>query len=305
MLVAGVSIRAIRRVLSYEQWWLVHVWAYLGVVLAFFHQVFVGADFVLDRWAFWYWTLLHLSVAVTIAGFRLITPWVLTLRHRFRVEGVITEAPDTVTLVVGGQHLDRLAVQAGQFFLIRTLTWKRFWRAHPFSLSAAPDGRDLRFTIKAVGDDTTALQTIALGSRLALEGPYGGFLAFLPTPRKILFITGGIGITPFRSLIEDWDHAPGDVALLYRNRTPVDAVFREELEGWSREKGFDLHLSYSRWNGGDPRVFDPERLRQIAPDLNEREVFVIGSPRLLAAAGNALKVAGVPSRQIHYENFAY
>lgn len=305
MLVAGVSIRAIRRVLSYEQWWLVHVWAYLGVLLAFGHQTAIGADFVLDRWAWVYWVLLHVSVLVVIVGFRLINPWVLTFRHRFRVQEVVPEGPGVVTVVVGGRRMDRLAVQSGQFFLIRVLTRSRFWKAHPFSLSAVPDGHTLRFTVKAVGDDTEYLQTIPVGSRLSLEGPYGGFLAFLPTDRKILFITGGIGITPFRSLIEDWDHAPGDVALLYRNRTPVDALFREELEAWSREKGFDLYLSYSRFDGGDPRVFEPDRLRQIAPDLAEREVFVIGSPRLLAAAGNGLRAAGVPSRQIHYENFAY
>ncbi|OFW64397.1 MAG: hypothetical protein A2135_04495 [Actinobacteria bacterium RBG_16_67_15] len=305
MLVAGVSIRALRRVLSYEQWWLVHVWAYLGVLLGFFHQIGVGADFVLDWWAFVYWTLLHLSVAILIFAFRLVTPWVLTVRHRFRVEEVIPEAADTVTLVVGGRRLERLAVQPGQFFLIRVLDRRRFWKAHPFSLSATPDGKSLRFTVRALGDDTTALQTIAVGTRLSLEGPYGGFVAFLPTPRKILFITGGIGITPFRSLIENWDHAPGTVSLLYRNRTPGDALFRDELEEWSRCKGFDLHFSYSRLNGGDPNVFEPERLRLIVPDLTEREVFVIGSPRLLAAASNGLRVAGVPSRQIHYENFAY
>jgi ferredoxin-NADP reductase len=95
------------------------------------------------------------------------------------------------------------------------------------------------------------------------------------------------------------------VALLYRNRTPEDAVFREELEELSRRQGFELHLSYSQLDGGDPRVFEPDRLLRIAPDLREREVFVVGSPRLIAAAGNGLRAAGVPSRQIHFENFAY
>ncbi len=305
MLVAGVSIRAIRHTLSYEQWWLVHVWAYLGVLLGFFHQIGVGADFVLDWWSFLYWTLLHVSVAILIFGFRLITPWVLTLRHRFRVAEVIAEGDDAVTLVVGGRRIDRLAVQAGQFFLIRTLTWGRFWKAHPFSLSAAPDGRTLRFTIRAIGDDTRFLQTIPVGSPLALEGPYGGFLSYLPTRRRILFITGGVGITPFRSLIDSGDHPAGTVTLLYRNRTSGDALFRQELEEWSRSRGFEVHFSYSRLNGGDPGVFTPERLRALVPDLAEREVFVIGSPRLLAAAGNGLRVAGVPSKQIHYENFTY
>lgn len=305
MLVSLVSIKAIRSRLSYEQWWLIHVWAYLGVTLGFFHQIGVGSDFVLDWWAFLYWTLLHVSVLVVIVGFRLITPWVLTFRHRFRVEEVISLTADTVTLVIGGRRLDRLPVQAGQFFLLRTLTPTRFWKAHPFSLSAAPNGRTLRFTIKAVGDDTTRLQTIPVGSRIALEGPYGGFLAHLPTPRKVLFITGGIGITPFRGMIDEWERGPGEVALLYRNRTPSDTVFLEELEELSRTKGFDLHLSYSRRNGGDPHVFRADNLLRLVPDLVDREVFVIGSPRLLAAASTGVRAAGVPLRQIHLENFAY
>lgn len=305
LVVAGVSIRAIRRVLSYEQWWLIHVTAYLGVLLGFAHQTAIGADFVFDDWAYAYWVLLYASVAVLIVGFRWITPWWLTWRHRFRVEQVVAEGDGIVTIVVGGRRLDRLAVEPGQFFLIRRLNRRDFWKAHPFSLSAAPDGRTLHFTVKALGDHTRALQTIPVGTRLSLEGPYGGFLAFLPTERKVLFITGGIGITPFRSMIERWDRTPGEVALLYRNPRPEDVVFRDDLETLSREKGFDLHLSYSRGDGADPRPFDPDRLRAIAPDLDQREVFVIGSPRLLAAAGNGLRVAGVPARQVHYENFAY
>lgn len=305
MVVAGMSIRAVRRALTYEQWWLIHVLAYVGVILAFGHQTAIGADFVLDDWAFAYWVLLYLSVAVLIFGFRWITPWWLTWRHRFRIAAVIPRSSDVVTIVIEGRNLDRLAVEAGQFFLIRTLSWRGFWKAHPFSLSAGPDGTRLEFTIKALGDHTTAYQSIPVGTRVALEGPYGGFLAFLPTPRKVLFITGGIGITPFRSLIDRWDRAPGEVALLYRNPTPDDAVFREELEELSRTQGFDLHLSYSRSAGGDPHPFRPDALLRIAPDLAEREVFVVGSPRLLAAVRTGLRAAGVPIRQIHYENFAY
>jgi predicted ferric reductase len=300
----AASIRAVRRSIPYEAWWFMHITAYAAVALAFGHQTAIGADFVLDRWAWWYWSLLYLSVAYLISVYRWMAPLYRAWRHRFAVAEAIDDGPGVVTLVIGGRGLEQFPVQAGQFFLLRALTRKRWWKAHPFSISAAPDGSTLRFTVKALGDDSTDLQTIPVGTRFALEGPYGGFLAHLPTDRRLLFIAGGIGITPFRGLIDDLER-PEDVALLYRNPHPGDTVFRDDLERLSEERGFDLRFSYSRFNGGEANPFDPDRLRDFVPDITEREVFVIGSPRLIDAARSGLKAAGVPASRIHLENFAY
>lgn len=304
MAIVVVSVRSVRSALSYETWWFIHLFAYIGAALTFAHQTALGADFVLDSWAFAYWTLLYVSVAVLIVGYRWIALLVRHFRHRLQISEVIPESPGVVTLVLGGHRLHRLRAQAGQFFLLRVLDRRRWWKAHPFSLSAPPDGRSLRFTVKALGDDTARLQTVATGTRVAVEGPYGGFLDALPTERKPLFIAGGIGITPFRGLIDDLDN-PDDVVLLYRNRTPDDAVFRDQLDALSAEKGFALHMSYSRFGGGDPNPFAPAELVRLVPDLRQRDVFIIGSSRLIAAARNGLRLAGVPATQIHLESFAY
>ena len=64
------------------------------------------------------------------------------------------KAPGVVSLRITGRRLERLNARAGQFFLWRFLTRGRWWTAHPFSLSAAPDGRSLRITVKALGDHT-------------------------------------------------------------------------------------------------------------------------------------------------------
>jgi predicted ferric reductase len=304
LIVAVSSLRALRRVLAYEHWWFIHMGAYVGVALAFGHQTAVGTDFVKDGWAVAYWALLYLSAAAMIFGFRWVTPAVLAVRHRLEVHSVDVEGSDVVTVALRGRNIDRLPAQAGQFFLLRALTRGRWWKAHPFSLSAPPDGENLRFTIKALGDDTTDLQTIPVGTRVAIEGPYGGFLPFRTTSRKLLYIAGGVGITPFRGLIEELAN-PEDVALLYRNRSPEDALFLDVLSTLSREMGFDLRLTYSRNGGREPNPFDPDQLRSFVPDVADREVFVVGSPRLISAARNGLRAAGVPAGHIHYENFSY
>lgn len=301
--VALFSIRAARRRFSHEVWWAVHLATYAAAALAFGHQTAVGADFKLDPWAFAYWSLLWASVALLILAYRWIAlVWGLT-RYRLQIATVEDEGHGVVTLTITGEGLDRMRVQAGQFFLLRVLDRRHFWKTHPFSLSAPPDGRSLRFTIKALGDDTTELQTINTGTRVAVEGPYGGFLDAFPTDRKLLFITGGIGITPFRGLIEDFDR-PQDVALLYRNVTPDTAVFREDLQRLSSEKGFDLHMSYSR-DGDEADPFGPAALLEKVPDIRERDVFVVGSPRLVAAARHGLRLTEVPMSRIHLETFNY
>lgn len=298
-----VSVRAIRSRLSYETWWLVHLTAYVAAALTFGHQTAIGADFVLDPWAFWYWVALYSSVAGVVLLHRWGPLVVRLVRHRLRIAEVVEEGPGVVTLVVSGPGLERIRAQAGQFFMLRVLDRSRWWKAHPFSVSAPPDAGSLRFTVKSLGDHTAWLQGVRPDTRVAVEGPYGGFLDVLPTERRMLFIAGGIGITPFRGLVEDVDR-PGDVALLYRNRTPDGAVFLADLERLSADLGFDLHLSYSR-SGADDDPFAPAALLRLVPDLRERDVFVIGSPRLVSAARRGLRLAGVPSGRIHLESFTY
>lgn len=304
VVVAATSLRFARARLSYEQWWLIHLSAYVAVILAFGHQTAIGSDFALDGWAFAYWVLLYVSVAVIAVGGRWVVPLIMSIRHRFVVSGVENEGPDVVTVVVTGRHLDRLAVQSAQFFVLRVLDRRSFWKGHPFSVSAPPDGRMLRFTIKALGDHTRELQTIPVGTRVALEGPYGGFLPFRSTERKVLYIAGGVGITPFRGLLEDFER-PQDVALLYRNRRPEDVIFLDDLIGLSERTGFLLGMSYSRIDDGDGDPLEPARLISFVPDISEREVFVVGSRGLIASARRGLRLAGVPARHIHYESFTF
>ena len=305
--VAASSARAARRALSYETWWFIHLYAYLAVALSFAHQFAVGTDFMSDWWARAYWALVYLVTAFSLLGYRWVTPLVRSYRHRMRVVSVEREVPGVVTIVVSGYGLDRLPAEAGQFFLLRFLRRDRWWKAMPLSLSAPPNGRTLRFTVKALGDDTAAIQSIPVGTRVMAEGPYGAFTGALATRRKVLLIAGGIGITPLRALYENLDRRPGEVALLYRTRSQEEAVFLDDLTRISRKRGFDLFVSYSRPMGrsvgGDP--FLPARLLEVVPDIVRRDVFVCGSAGVVAAARSGLRHAGVPSHQIHLEKFAY
>ena len=159
-----------RRRLPYELWHAIHLAAYAGIALAWFHQIPTGNELALDDVAANYWRALYLVTLAAVVVFRLGAPIVNALRFRLRVAEVVPEGEDVVSVRVTGRQLDRLGARPGQFFLWRFLTRGRWWEAHPFSLSQAPDGRSLRMTAKAVGDYTRDLRKLPVGARAVTGG---------------------------------------------------------------------------------------------------------------------------------------
>ena len=308
LIVVGImSLRAVRRRVAYETWYLIHVCTYVAISLAFLHQVVVGTDLSTDPAFRIYWICLYAAVVATLLTFRFGRPTALTLRHRFRVDKVVAEGPGVVSLYLAGRDLDRLSVRAGQWFRLRLLTRWGWFQALPFSISAAPNGRYLRFTIKDLGRDTKRLQRTGVGTRVFLEGPYGLFTSAAQTKARVLLIAGGIGITPLRALLEDLHTAPGDLTLIYRATSPEDVVFRDEMDRLAGQQGATVHYIVgkrgSREVPTDP--LEPGALRGLVPDLLDRDIYICGPVGMTNALLSGLRSLQVPDSQVHYERFAF
>ncbi len=158
MVVIGViSARAIRRRISYQAWYFIHLYAYLALALSFAHQFATGADFTthpLNRAA---WIALYAGVGGLLVAYRVVKPVRDGFRHRLRVAGIARESAESVSVYLTGRDLHLLAAESGQFFMWRFLTRDGWWQAHPYSLSAAPNGEWLRVTVKGLGDHSRDL----------------------------------------------------------------------------------------------------------------------------------------------------
>jgi predicted ferric reductase len=297
---AVVSTRSVRRRLRYETWHAWHMLVYLVLALAFTHQLLETTTFTSSVFARVYWWALWLvSVGALLVG-RVVLPVVRNARHRFRVEAVVPESDDVVSVYVTGRDLDRLPARAGQFFVWRFPGHHGWWRANPFSLSAAPGGGRLRLTAKAVGDTSASLRHLG-GGRVFLEGPYGAFTSAQRTRGGTVLVAGGVGITPVRALLEEG--RTGDVVVLYRVRDERDAVLLDEVRSLVAARGGRLHLLTGRTADG-ARPFTPDGLRGLVPDITERDVYVCGPTAMTAAVLASLDTLGVPRRQVHSERFA-
>jgi predicted ferric reductase len=305
VLVAITSMRAARRRTSYETFHGVHLYVYLALAFGFLHQLTIGTDFVDDPLATWSWIALYIVAFAPLLAYRVAWPIWLTLRHRPRVLRVTPESEGVFSIQVGGVDLDRLAVRSGQFFVVRALTLRDWMHGHPFSISAAPNGESLRFTVKELGEGTRALRRLRAGTPILLEGPYGAVHGARRTGRRLLLVAGGIGVAPLRAMTESFAYRAGEVEFLYRTRDSGDAALVGELEALAQQRGFSLHLLTGRRSDGTrrPDPLGPEAIRRLVPDAADRDVFVCGPDGLIERARRALLSLGVPPEQINLEAF--
>jgi ferredoxin-NADP reductase len=300
--VAVSSVRLARRKLSYESWYGIHLYTYLAIALGFAHQLVVGTDFVDDPIARIYWVALYVAAVGTLVAYRFGGPLVVNARHRFRVSNVVEEGPGVVSIYLGGRALERFPIRAGQYVNVRFLT-NGWWRAHPYSISAQPNGAWLRLTVKALGDDSERAPDLAIGTMAIVEGPYGHLTAERQTADRVLLVAAGIGVTPLRSLLEELS-ASLPVTLLYRARRRADLIFRHEIDAIAAQRGVVVHyLIGARDDGMRGNAFTPGLLAGLAPSVATSEVYICGPEAFMDEAGAAARALGTPADRIHQERF--
>mgnify|MGYP000943002540 CR=1 FL=1 len=268
---------------------------------AFLHQITLGQPFVEHAWARALWIGLYVVTFGALLLFRVASPLWRSWRHALRVHAVVQESPDTVSVWVRGRGLSALRVHGGQFFGWRFLTRELWWQSHPYSVSAGSDDTYLRITVKDLGDHSSSLRRMKVGTRVLAEGPYGVFHAGSRQTDKVAAFAAGVGVTPIRAVLDDLPDGTS-VTLIYRVAERATAPLHEELEAMVSERGWRMHYLQG------PRRHHPltaEYLTHLAPGIAAADVFVCGPDSFTESIVEAAEAAGVPQDRIHHEAFAF
>lgn len=176
-----------------------------------------------------------------------------------------------------------------------------------FSITSSPTNTEyMEFSIKKCGCLTDWLHKMEVGQYVTVRGPYGNYFP-VETELKgknLLFIAGGIGLAPLRSVInycranrENY----GTIDIVYGSRSKDDLVdYSEIINEWMTEAGVSVHLTIDReQEGWDGHVgFVPNYVKELNPDVN-KTVLVCGPPIMIKFTLNALKELGFTEEQVY------
>lgn len=305
--VAVTSIVAVRHRLRYEVWHLIHLLSYAAIIVSIPHMFSMSSLFAPGKWQRTYWIALLAATGICLLVFRLLVPIHQTLKYGLRIAEVTQVGRDTYNFILTGRRLDTMKVKAGQYFNWRFLTRKLWAQAHPVSLSASPDGRSLRMTVRVVGDGTAAMVKAPIGTRVAIEGPYGVFTDDSRTREALVLVGAGSGIAPIRALLESTTALPERTTVILRSSTPEGLMLSDEFRAICQRRGIRLHLlvghrAPGRWV---PQDHADHTLLTLVPDLKEADLFICGPDGFIRTVLDEARSCGVQDDQLHDERFTW
>jgi sulfhydrogenase subunit gamma (sulfur reductase) len=223
--------------------------------------------------------------------------------HPTEIIRVIQETADTKTFHI--QFVDPSLRESFSFLSGQFAEYSVFGEGEAtFCISSSPTRPDhLEFSVKRVGRVTQALHQLNPGDLIGFRGPYGNHFPLDRLKGKnLLFVGGGIGLAPLRSLIHnvlDKRTDYGDITILYGARSPQDLCFRDDLENWSRDPLVKMLTTVDAgdgdWKGKVGLV--PMVLEEIGPSAAGAVATICGPPIMIRYTLKSLeKLAFDPSQ---------
>jgi predicted ferric reductase len=308
-----VSLRRTALRIPYERWRFWHNVAAVAVLgLAFTHSFFVK-DGIHTRLGRDFWTVL-VGLAFLAWGYRHLREWHQHHGGRYVISQVLPEANNTWTVVLKADEGHCIPPHLpGQFAFIKIVQGYGAGEEHPFTIASAPEQDELVFTIRDSGDFTSRIHELQPGTKVLVHGPFGRFSAILyPEERELVFIAGGVGLTPFLSMVRSMHHSRTwrPVTVLHACRTEGDLLLREELsaiENSSQGRLRVVHVlssPHDAWQGRCGHM-NGDFIRQHVSESSEaRGFYICGPPGMIKTIERDLKQMGISRHRIHSEKFA-
>ncbi len=288
--------------IKYRPWKYVHYLAYVILPLMFLHVPDTGTSYKNTVIQF-YWYSFVVVFLVFLA---------LRARHVFGYGklgyNIISQkqiTDDTLLLKLSPVYTG-LTIKPGQFIYIQR---SLFSEEHPFSVvDSNPKTNEILVAYKTFGKYTKKLAKMQAGDQVLIDGPYGVFTRELHIEpnQSVVFVAGGIGITPFIKYILD-KPAVYDYKLFYANKTKQTAVFRLLLQ---QKLGTDyidiLSGDKSPASTNDERGFiSVDILSKYLSDPRLYHYYICGPQAMMDSTVQVLAELGVPSQNIHLEKFSF
>ena len=287
---------------KYQNWKFSHQLLGVSFILASIHVLLIPSDVSNDLFLKIY-IILFLAIGLISYSYRTLFWRAFVKRHDYLVKkirrlGEITE----ITLEPSGKPL---SFKPGQFVFV-SFNKRKMKETHPFTISSSSSDKTLILSIKNLGDYTYELKNMMEGIKVKIEGPYGKFSFMNSSSKRYIFIAGGIGITPFLSMLRSIGDSPEsfdfeEIALFYSVKKKEEAVFLDELNKISQKnKKIKVFLYESAKKGH----LNSEYILENNKDFKKAEIFICGPASMMNSLKEQLINDGVNKHKINLEEFS-
>ncbi len=291
--------------MKYHKWKFTHEFMGLIFAIAALHIFLVRGNASQDNIFTGYYYYAAAVTAIGLFGFA----YSLFIKGRMLKNAVYKV--DEITSRKGFYEIDMvpehkpLQYKSGQFVYVRFYNEKMSREEHPFSIASRSNDAKLRIVVKKLGDFTERLDSLKVGDRVSVEGPYGRFNYAYHGKKEQVWIAGGIGVTPFLGMVQDIDDdadLKNYVYLFYSVSDDSEFIgynLLKQIESRSRK------FRFIPWNSKRQGYLTIDRIYEHTGRFRDKEFFLCGPPRMKEGIISALLKQGVHENNIHEEAFDF
>ncbi|MGA1873292.1 MAG: ferric reductase-like transmembrane domain-containing protein [Thermoplasmatota archaeon] len=289
--------------ISYHVWHVSHKFMGIVLVLALVHALMAGSD--MGSFTFLRFWIILLSCAGIISWIYMLFLYkLLGPRYTVKVTKVLHLRNMTELFI---ERPDGFDYHPGQYIFLRFPNFEGYKELFPFSISTDPSQGSIRVSIRRSGDYTSKkVPLIEKGDMVILMGPYGKFgERYLRHEMDMIWIAGGIGITPFLSMAKHESLFPTGrkIQLIWVFRDPKDPTHDSELFAEARR---NPKFDYVHWISSQKGRLDADGISDIIggdDKLRRRIIMLCGPPKMVSSLSRQLHRKGIPYRRMLFEDF--
>lgn len=285
--------------LPYSIWKKTHELMGLGLLFASLHILTISSD-VSRYLPLRYWIIFLLVTATWSVIYKRFLYGLIGPKYKYVVEKV--KRTEDVIEVFVKPMTKQMKYRAGQFAFV---TFDKLSNeSHPFSISSGSNQDTIRFGMKILGDYTIKLKELVQGDKLTLFGPYGKFFQGIYTNKDLVWIAGGIGITPFMGLIDGelLSNQNRTVDLFYCVKTEDEGVFDNEIKEKVAGNNF---IKYRQFCSIDNGRLSANKLLEMLGTFSNKRFMLCGPVPMMESLSKQLKLMGVRNSDILFEDFNF